>query len=109
MAGKDNLRTPSTEEAREMQRLSAKKRSENIKQKKIFKEAIAERMGFNDFNEMIDNLIARAKNNDKSFETLRDTMGQKPTESVNVNGKINNPFSGLSTEELREIVNGRKP
>lgn len=107
MAGKDNLRTPSTEEARAMQRLSAQKRSENIKQKKIFKEAIAERMGFDDFNEMIDNLIARAKDNDKSFETLRDTMGQKPKENLQVDGKINNPFSGLSTEELRKIINGR--
>ena len=80
MAGIDNLRTPSTEEAREMQRLSAKKRSENIKQAKIFKQAIAERMGFDDFNEMVDNLIKRAKDSDKSFEVLRDTIGQKPVE-----------------------------
>ena len=104
----ENLRTPSTEEAREMQKLSAKKRSENIKERKIFQEAIAERMGFDDFNKMIDNLIERAKDNDKSFEVLRDTMGQKPKESLQVDGKINNPFSGLTTEELRKMINDRK-
>lgn len=104
----ENLRTPSTEEAREMQKLSAKKRSENIKQRKIFQEAIAERMGFDDFNKMIDNLIERAKKNDKSFEVLRDTMGQKPKDNLQVEGKINNPFSGLTTEELRKMIDGRK-
>ena len=50
------------------------------REQKIFKQAIAVRMGFNDFNEMVDNLIKRAKKNDKSFEILRDTMGQKPVE-----------------------------
>jgi len=52
------------------------------KEQKIFKKAIAERMGFDDFNEMVDNLIKRAKGNDKSFEILRDTMGQKPVEQI---------------------------
>ena len=84
MAGIDNLRIPSTEEAREMQRLSAKKRSENIKREKIFKKALAERMGYDDFNEIIDNLILRAKENDKSFEVLRDTMGQTITNTMQV-------------------------
>ena len=39
-------------------------------------------MGFDDFNEMIDNLIKRAKKQDKSFEVLRDTIGQKPIEQI---------------------------
>jgi len=82
MANVQNLRKINTKEAREMQKLSAKKRSENKKQEKIFQKAIAERMGFDDFNEMIDNLIKRAKKQDKSFEVLRDTMGQKPIERV---------------------------
>ena len=85
MAGADNLRTPSTEEARAMQLLSAKKRSENIKAKKIFKEELANRLGVKDFEEIIDNLIARAKRDDKSFEVLRDTMGQKPSEKIEAN------------------------
>ena len=55
-------------------------KAKNMKEQKIFKQALAERMGFDDFNEMVDNLIKRAKKNDKSFEILRDTMGQKPVE-----------------------------
>lgn len=82
MANEQNLRKINTTEAREMQKLSAKKRSENKKQEKIFQKAIAERMGFDDFNAMIDNLIKRAKKYDKSFEVLRDTMGQKPVEHI---------------------------
>ena len=85
MAGKDNLRTPSTEEARAMQLLSAKKRSENVKAKKIFKEELEKRLGVNDFEEIIDNLILRAKKDDKSFEVLRDTMGQKPSDKIEAN------------------------
>jgi hypothetical protein len=85
MAGKDNLRTPSTEEARAMQLLSAKKRSENVKAKKIFKEELEKRLGVKDFEEIIDNLILRAKKDDKSFEVLRDTMGQKPSDKIEAN------------------------
>ena len=83
MANEQNLKViTSKKRARELQKLSAKKRSENIKQEKIFQKAIAERMGVDDFNEMIDNLIKRAKRYDKSFEVLRDTAGQKPIERV---------------------------
>lgn len=72
----------------ELSREEAKKRGSNggkasveaRREQKIFKQAIAERMGFDDFNQMVDNLIARAKDNDKSFEVLRDTMGQRPVE-----------------------------
>lgn len=57
------------------------------KEKKLFKEEICKRLGADDFNEIIDNLIKRAKEQDKSFETLRDTMGQKPKEEIEA--KIN--------------------
>ena len=105
MANEQNLDPiRSKKVARERQLLSAKKRSENAKQEKIFQKAIAERMGFDDFNEMIDNLIKRAKKQDKSFEILRDTMGQKPIERVNNSVNITNPFENMSTEELRETL-----
>lgn len=74
------------------------------REQKIFKQAIAERMGFDDFNEMVDNLIKRAKANDKSFEVLRDTMGQKPKEEINISGELNNPYSELTAEELRKLA-----
>lgn len=99
MAGADNLRTPSTEEARAMQLLSAKKRSENIKAKKIFKEELANRLGVKDFEEIIDNLIARAKKDDKSFEVLRDTMGQKPSEKIEANLTYENKLKEVQSED----------
>lgn len=43
--------------------------------------------------------------NVKAFETIRDTIGEKPQDKVNISGKVNNPFSGMSTEELRKILN----
>ena len=99
MAGADNLRTPSTEEARAMQLLSAKKRSENIKAKKIFKDELANRLGVKDFEEIIDNLIARAKKDHKSYEVLRDTMGQKPSEKIEANLTYENKLKEVQSED----------
>lgn len=65
-----------------MQLKSAKKRSENAKENKLIKDRILERMGETDWNTMIDNLIERASADTKSFEVLRDTIGQKPTEHI---------------------------
>ena len=41
---------------------------------------------------------------------LRDTVGDKPVEKVqnNVNANINNPFNGLTTEELKEMIKNDK-
>ena len=82
MANIDNLRTPSTEEARAMQRLSAQKRSQNIKERKLLKELLIERTKSKDLEEMLDNLIKRAKRTDKGFEVYRDTIGEKPTDKI---------------------------
>ena len=78
----ENLRTPSTEEAREMQLKSAQKRSQNIKERKLIRAVIEERLGNEDLEEIVDNLIARAKENSKDFETLQAAIGQKPVEKV---------------------------
>jgi len=87
MANEQNLKPIqkgqlSKEEAKKRGSAGGKKSVESRKQEKIFQKAIAERMGYDDFNSMIDNLIKRAKKYDKSFEVLRDTMGQKPIERV---------------------------
>ena len=82
MANEQNLRPSeyklSQEEAKKGGINSGKARRE----KKLFKEEILKRMGEDDWNEMIDKLIARAKTTDKAFEVLRDTIGQKPKEEV---------------------------
>ena len=67
-----------TEIARKGQEASAKAKREN----KLIKDRILERMGETDWNTMIDNLIARASEDTRSFEVLRDTIGQKPTEHI---------------------------
>lgn len=84
MANEKNLRTPSTSEAREMQRLSARKRSENIKEKKLIRDRILERMGADDWDEYIDGIIARAKESKADAEFLRDTIGEKPVEKQEI-------------------------
>lgn len=63
---------------------SGKARREN----KLIKDRILERMGETDWDEMIDNLIARAKDDRQDFETLRDTIGQKPKDTVAVETEI---------------------
>ena len=59
---------------------SGKARREN----KLIKDRILERMGESDWDLMIDKLIERATIDTKSFETLRDTIGQKPKEQMEV-------------------------
>ena len=46
--------------------------------------------------------------NTRAFEIIRDTIEEKPRENIKVSGEINNPFSGLSTEELRQLVKNDK-
>ena len=79
-----NLRKPSTEEAREMQKKSAEKRSQNIKERKLIRQIIEERLGGADLEEIVDNLIDRAKYDSKDFEVLQSALGQKPVEKVMV-------------------------
>lgn len=47
--------------------------------------------------------VQRALNGDLSSATyIRDTIGEKPVEQVNA--KVNDPFAGLTTEELKELI-----
>ena len=73
--------------AREMQKKSAEKRRQNTAENKLIRERILERMGESDWDTMIDNLIERASNDTKSFEVLRDTIGQKPVEQLELSGR----------------------
>lgn len=79
----------SSELAKELQKKSVKKRKQNKLEKILLKEAIEERLGIDDLNDIVDNLIKRAKLYDKSLETLRDTLGQKPKEQIESKQDIN--------------------
>lgn len=93
MGNEKNLRTPSTEEAREMQKKSAKARSENIKRKKDIRlamEALLEKnYNVEDGQELtgaeaiaLKQMEKALKGDTKAFEVVRDTSGQKPVEKV---------------------------
>lgn len=102
MANPENLRTPSTSEARAMQRKSAAKRSQNIKEKKLIRERILERMSETDWDECIDNFIDRAKKGDRAFELMRDTIGEKPVDQISITNV------DKSLEEMEAFFNGQE-
>lgn len=127
MANEQNLRPPTSEEARERGRKGGKASAKKRQQNKTFKEIINKfldgqvtneelkqqmvKFGFAD-NEVSNKSCAvfalwkeAIKGNTKAFELLRDTIGEKPQDKVNISGEVNNPFSGMTTEELRKILN----
>lgn len=44
------------------------------------------------------------KGDTRAAEYVRDMIGEKPADTLNLSGQINNPFDGLTTEELRRLV-----
>lgn len=51
-------------------------------------------------------LINKALNGDlNAITTIRDTVGEKPADKVNVDAKVTkNPFDELTADELRELI-----
>lgn len=93
MANEQNLKPIrpgdlSSEELKKRQSNGGKKSAEVRRERKLIKDRILERMGESDWDTMIDNLIARAANTDKAFEVLRDTIGEKPVERIEADGKV---------------------
>lgn len=93
MANTENLMTPQdlnarlTPEERKANASKAGKVSGQVRREnKLIKDRILERMGESDWDTMIDNLIARASEDTRSFEVLRDTIGQKPRDELSVDG-----------------------
>ena len=98
-----NLRTPSTEQAREMQKKSAEKRSQNIKERKLIRQVIEERLDGADLEEIVDNLIDRAKRDSKDFEVLQSALGQKPVDKVQTTQTVVD-LSAFSTDEIKAML-----
>ena len=61
---------------------SIEKQKKTCMEKKIIREILADRLGVDDLNEIIDNLIERAKHDSKDFETLQASLGQKPVDRI---------------------------
>lgn len=106
MAGKENLRTPSTEEAREIGRKGGIASGETRRRKKSLREQMEmllslpvqdeatkefiESLGID--SEEVNNALAitlsmyqeALKGNTKAFELIRDTIGEKPTDRLQI-------------------------
>ena len=90
MANIENLRTPTTEEAIEMQKKSVEKRMENKIKRKMIEDAIRKELKDKDVHEIARNLINRAKKNSSDLIAMRDTLGEKPTDKIEAEvGTIN--------------------
>lgn len=104
MANTQNLRTPTSEEAKAMQERSVEVRYENKIKRKLIEEAIRKELKDDDLHEIARGIIDRAKDNTYDLIAMRDTLGEKPKDVVEHQGEINNPFSQLSVEELKKLA-----
>lgn len=69
-----------TERGRKAGKASGETRREN----KLMRDRLREHITEAEINIIVDNLIERAKHNTRDFIVLRDTIGEKPTERLNV-------------------------
>ena len=54
---------------------------------------------------MNDRIIAMAEHgNLKAYELIRDGLGEKPQDKVEIRGQISNPLAGLTEDELRKLA-----
>ena len=130
MAGKDNLKPVRTKsEARERGKKGGIASGEKRREKKAMKETLETLLQMPlksdkavDLDEIKDIAALKGKNitvqeaimlaqiqkamkgDTKAAEYVRDTSGNKLKEGVELSGGINNPFAGLSTDELRKLI-----
>jgi 3-methyladenine DNA glycosylase AlkD len=88
MANLENLRTPTSEEAKEMQKKSVEARYENTIKRKLIEEAIRKELTDEDLHDIARGIIKRAKDCTSDLVALRDTLGEKPVEKVDMNANI---------------------
>lgn len=84
MAKEDNLRTPTSEEAKAMQVKSVEKRYENKIKRGLIASAILEVLSEEDLHDIARGVIDRAKENSSDLIAMRDTIGEKPTEKHDI-------------------------
>ena len=53
---------------------------------------------------MLKQIQKAMKGDTRAAEYIRDTSGNKPKEGVELSGTVNNPFAGLTTEELKRLI-----
>lgn len=53
---------------------------------------------------MLAQIKKAVKGDTKAAEFVRDSSGNKLKEGIELSGAVNNPFAGLSTEELKKLI-----
>ena len=90
MANEKNLKVPTSEEARENGRKGGIKSGEIRRERKLLKELLEEVLDTptktgNFAIDITNALVKKAKKgNVKAYEVIRDTLGQKPVENINI-------------------------
>lgn len=107
MANEENLKPVRTKrEARERGKAGGLKSGQVRAQRKTLKEELLILLSEGNAQKRISTaLIEQAeKGNTKAYEIIRDTIEEKPRQNINISGEVNNPFSKMSTEELRQLI-----
>lgn len=101
MANEQNLIPGQHKLTREEQSRAGIKSGQVRREKRMWKDEIMKRLGEKDWNKIVDNLIDRASKNSKDFEVLRDTMGQKPTDTVQVETRL--PVFNIEVTDNKDL------
>lgn len=111
MAGIDNLVVPSSEKAREIGRKGGIASGEAKRARKTLREELLALLSEGDVQKSIGLALVREAqlgNNSgsvaRAFETIRDTVGEKPTESMVLTANVNTPYDELTADELRALL-----
>lgn len=89
MANEQNLKPiTSSEQARAMQEKSVEKRYENKIKMGLIASAILEELSPDDLREIARGIIDRSKSNSEDLVKMRDTIGEKPKELLQVDNTM---------------------
>lgn len=105
VANERNLKTPTTEEARERGRKGGKASAAARARRKTLKEELLLLLSEGDTQQSVTvALLQKAMSGDvKAFEVLRDTIGEKPVDEVKQTQTVVD-MSKFTTEELKAML-----
>ena len=93
-------------ERKEIARKGAEATNKLRAERKTLREELLILLEEKDYQEKISIAILEQakKGNTKAYEIIRDTIGEKPKDNINISGEINNPYKELSLEELKKLA-----
>lgn len=111
MANEQNLiplNKRSQRERKEIARKGAEATNKLKAQRKTLREELLILLAEGNMQEKISLALLQEakKGNTKAYEIVRDTIGEKPKENINLTGELNNAYKELSVEELKKLAGG---